>query len=158
MSNIKKIPSATVHLKVAPICCEVCGKTFMEGRRYNYHLTLHREKTYKCDQCDKSFNRRNQLVQHLRFHLNPRVKPYRCVQCGYGNDRKWNVRDHIQKVHKKQWTCEDISVDKKLEAWMLRVLRDQADKIQGYSDGQNKIDYRNKKALSTSKFNKDTNE
>jgi len=148
-NNIKKISFTTVHLKIKPVCCPVCGKTFMEGHKYNFHLTLHREKTLKCNQCDKVFNRRMQLIKHLIFHLNPRPKPYRCIKCGYGNDRKGNVSDHIKKVHKKEWTNEDIFVDKEEEAWMRRTVQEQADKIQGYVDGkrlnQNKERYKRKR-------------
>jgi len=149
LNNIKKIFISTVHLDLKPICCPFCGKTFMVGHRYNTHLTRHRERTLKCNQCDKSFNRRMSLIMHLKFHLNPKVKPYKCKKCGYGNDRKGNIHDHINKVHKIKWSNDDILVDKEEEAWMLRTLKEQADKIQGYVNGQrinqNKERYKKKK-------------
>ena len=98
-------------------------------------MQIHNEFNLKCNQCDKVFNRRIPLIKHLKFHLNPRMKPYKCVSCGYTNDRKENVIGHVTKVHKKEWVQEDILVDREEEARMLQILYEQADKIQGYKDG-----------------------
>ena len=95
-------------------------------------MDVHKEFNLKCDKCDKVFNRRMYLIRHLKFHLNPKIKPYQCTICGYTNDVKGNVSGHVNKVHKKQWTQEDIRVDKEAKARMTAILAEQADKIQGY--------------------------
>lgn len=98
-------------------------------------MTIHNEFNLKCLHCDKVFNRRLPLIKHLKFHLNPRIKPYKCTSCGYVNDRKENVIGHVIKVHKKQWTQDDVYVDREAETRMLDLVKEQADKIQGYTDG-----------------------
>ena len=39
--------------------------------------------------------------------------------------------DHVKKVHKKDWSNEDIRVDHEELALMKKIVTDQADQIQG---------------------------
>jgi len=81
------------------------------------------------------FNQREHLRDHLKFHLNPRIKPYSCSACGYCNDRKDNVQQHVVKVHhKKCWVETDIKTDHEGLEKMSRIISDWADKIMGYNE------------------------
>ena len=86
----------------------------------------------KCLHCPKVFNRRVQLLNHLFMHS--KLKPYHCATCNYANDRKGNVADHVKKVHKKEWTNNDIVIDKAELALMRKICCREADIIQGYVD------------------------
>jgi len=123
-------------LKIKPYICDLCGKNYASIYKLRSHLnTVHAQAILKCPHCEKTFNRRIPLLKHLKFHLNPRIMPYKCVMCKYCNDRKNNVSDHIKKVHKKEWTQEDIFVDREAEARMNEILWAQADEVQGYKNG-----------------------
>jgi len=113
--------------------CEQCGLWF-EKNRYRRHLTMHREAWMKCLHCEKTFNRRVQLVRHLIFHITPKIKPFYCKICNYSNDRKGNVADHVKKVHKKEWSNEDIRTDKEELALMRKIAVEQADIVMGYKE------------------------
>ncbi|CAH1716360.1 unnamed protein product [Chironomus riparius] len=47
--------------------CSFCNKTFLDRRNYKIHLRLHtKEKLFHCDKCQRGFNRK----EHLKNHLN----------------------------------------------------------------------------------------
>ena len=81
--------------------CEVCGETFKE-----LHLHLSRtacgksEKTFHCDQCDKTFFTRPSLKQHIkRVHNTIRVKDKFCPECSYSTYSNYNLKLHMTSVH-----------------------------------------------------------
>jgi KRAB domain-containing zinc finger protein len=44
------------------------------------HIGVHTgDKQHKCDQCMKSFSRKQHLDMHIRVHTG--VKPHKCDQC-----------------------------------------------------------------------------
>ena len=150
MNNIKIYPSMNVadavHTKIETHFCEICGRSFPSQYKYKRHLELHKDFNLQCLHCPKLFNRRVQLLNHLFMHS--KLKPYHCATCNYANDRKGNVADHVKKVHKKEWTNEDIMVDKEELALMRKICHREADIIQGYTDrykpgvpGQTKQDH-----------------
>ena len=139
MNNIKKTFCLPVHLNIKnTIFCHLCGKSFSHQYRFEYHMDQHKDFNLKCLHCDKVFNQRIHLMRHLQFHINPRIKPYKCTICGYDNDRKGNVCWHVNKVHKKQWTQKDIHVDKELETRMMDIVKKEADVIMDEVDAKNK--------------------
>lgn len=49
------------------LVCTFCNKTFLDRRNYKIHLRLHtKEKLFHCDKCERGFNRK----EHLKNHLN----------------------------------------------------------------------------------------
>lgn len=47
--------------------CSYCNKTFLDRRNYKIHLRLHtNEKLFHCEKCQRGFNRK----EHLKNHLN----------------------------------------------------------------------------------------
>jgi len=56
------------------------------------HLPPSLERGFKCDHCPKSFNHRNDLKRHKRFHL--AVKRFPCVDCGKSFSGEANLKVH----------------------------------------------------------------
>jgi len=136
-----------VHLKIFDShFCEQCGRTFSSSYKYKRHLDLHREMTLKCLHCDKLFNRRVQLLNHLFMHT--KLKPFKCSICNYSNDRKGNVADHVKKVHKKSSNFyADVNTDMEELKLMRKICKREADLIQGYKNGLRHPRYRDPKWL-----------
>ncbi|KAF9420168.1 hypothetical protein HW555_003581 [Spodoptera exigua] len=67
--------------KQTEFVCDNCGKTFLKKCILKRHLSMH-EKKHKCDECPKSFGRRDQLVAHTYSHKDK--KPYVCSYCKKG--------------------------------------------------------------------------
>ncbi|XP_070189262.1 zinc finger protein 493-like [Littorina saxatilis] len=68
--------------------CPVCDKTFTYKCNMKNHLLTHSaDKPFKCDVCQKAFRRQSLLKSHARVH-DPNRSPFRCVICGKGLTRK----------------------------------------------------------------------
>lgn len=72
----KPLPPAKVDFT-----CLECSKTFSNSNSLRQHKITHtEERKHHCSLCQRSFKRRNGLLQHLKgFHL--QVKPFSCPVC-----------------------------------------------------------------------------
>ena len=74
-----------------------------------------KEKPFECDQCDKRFGLKNNLVAHLKLHTDRTSsdqngtssdqnhsgpKPFQCDQCDKGYQSLNNLNRHIRFVHR----------------------------------------------------------
>jgi hypothetical protein len=60
--------------------CEGCDKTFQRKSAYIVHDRTHtREMPFRCDICNKGFPQRSLMVYHRRIHLDER--PFKCDEC-----------------------------------------------------------------------------
>ena len=55
---------------------------------------------YPCDQCDASFPVRKSMLNHKRLKHGD-TKQFNCEKCVYTSDKKGNLQQHVQSVHKK---------------------------------------------------------
>ncbi|XP_074554140.1 uncharacterized protein znf1067 [Halichoeres trimaculatus] len=76
---------ATSLKEIEDLTCPVCFKTFRKPRTAKRHLkSAHPmpEQVFRCDKCDKTFQEKWRLDQHLQAHSIK--KPYVCAHCGKG--------------------------------------------------------------------------
>ena len=57
-----------------------------------------KEKSFKCDLCNKSFTSKDHLNGHLKIHS--REKPYSCTLCENIFSELANLKMHVRYVHK----------------------------------------------------------
>ena len=95
--------------------CSGCRKSFATVSARNLHVRpRYGGGRYPCQGCDKVFNRKCHLSQHIKsVHQTPRQKSHQCHDCGKTFTRKQGVKKHM-KVHNKAWRrvpfCEKIDV------------------------------------------------
>ena len=89
-----------------PYRCNDCDKTFTHVSHLTKHRVVHTgERPYKCDTCGKDFSQSSNLATHRRIHTGE--KPYKCNECGKAFTHSSNLRRH-QKIHtgQKLFKCD----------------------------------------------------
>ena len=93
-------------------CCETCGKVFKHNKSYKGHQLIHlREKAEKgdtdkdnailyfhCDKCDKKFDRKNNLLQHIK-RLHEESSKFPCPSCGLVFKVRASLTEHERAAH-----------------------------------------------------------
>ena len=62
------------------------------------------ERKFACTQCDKKFNHRSTLKNHLMMHNGERT--HHCPECGHGFIKSWNLKRHMES-HRTGRICYD---------------------------------------------------
>ena len=84
------------HTGVKPFICEDpdCQKGFLSKFKLERHRLIHTcPRHHKCPYCDKSFNRKDHLKNHLITH-DPNKKRWVCEECGKEYSYNFSYRTH----------------------------------------------------------------
>lgn len=85
--------------------------TFKRLHHLNDHERNHSEvpRPFLCQFCDKAFKHRKHLNSHLVIHRG--TKEHQCNLCFKSFNRKDNLQQHLRKVHPKLSTSDHIEID-----------------------------------------------
>jgi len=108
-AKFMKINDAGSKLPKLKPKCGFCGKMFPDNYMLNRHMMTHTgEKPFACDQCEKSYSRKDKLKVHLNTvhqisltnssKKEPIEKSFACDQCEKVFSRKHKLKYH-QKIH-----------------------------------------------------------
>ncbi|XP_044535117.1 zinc finger protein 287-like [Gracilinanus agilis] len=87
--------------------CNECETTFNKQIHLTQHQKIHSgEKSYTCNECGKAFFFRLHLTQHQRIHSGG--KPYKCIECGKAFSQRAHLTQH-QHIHngEKPFKCPE---------------------------------------------------
>ena len=104
VSNLKD-HMESVHEKLRPFPCDVCGKMFPTAQVYKIHNRTHTgERPYSCSECGKLFKSQGEMSKHKKMHQD--VTPYACSMCGKTFKVATLRNVHFQSIHgQKVFSC-----------------------------------------------------
>ena len=94
-----------------PFKCSQCDKCFQMKRSLLQHVLTHSpNKPFQCSKCDRSFRLKSHLQGHIPTHS--RKKPFHCSIC----EKRFRLRSHLQQhfyMHSenKPYKCKDCGRD-----------------------------------------------
>ena len=108
-----RVHIGNIHIK-KPSKCEKCGKVFNRKHEWNKHVALHGDDDLKCDYCDMSFVKNDQLDHHIyTTHKGYKEEDprYVCATCKKAFTQCNELKTHIRRVHEgvkreKKHQCE----------------------------------------------------
>ena len=97
-----------IHIGEKLFKCKQCDKCFNRRDNLKHHEKIHTgEKPFKCKQCDKCFNRRENFKHHERIHTGEKV--FKCKQCDQCFRQEGELKRHFR-IHQNEeyicWICQ----------------------------------------------------
>ena len=72
--------------------CMICEKEFNSKSHLKQHLLIHNgEKSFQCEYCEKKFTRKWSLNTHVKIHTGERA--LKCEYC----EKKFNRKEHLKR-------------------------------------------------------------
>ncbi|XP_073832082.1 uncharacterized protein isoform X2 [Musca autumnalis] len=87
--------------------CTICGNAFKLKNQLVNHMKLHLEKNIPCPHCDKKYARQFDLNVHLRSHTGE--MPYACHLCDKRFAIKVRLTYHLQKHYGVKHSCKECT-------------------------------------------------
>ena len=100
----------TAHQIVESLTCKLCSNKFANKWFLFDHLDLHfKQKSFKCDECDKEFlhtaavkaHKRNMHSENKRYDLKTEIIPCAIKDCSTSAHNINDILTHIEKVHQE---------------------------------------------------------
>ncbi|XP_012882418.1 PREDICTED: zinc finger protein PLAGL1 [Dipodomys ordii] len=97
------------HSRERPFKCaqDECGKAFVSKYKLMRHMATHSpQKSHRCAHCEKTFNRKDHLKNHLQTH-DPNKMSYGCEECGKKYTTVLGYKRHValHAAHNGDLTC-----------------------------------------------------
>lgn len=93
--------------------CDQCGKTFPKKNKLERHKITHTdERPFPCDICDKAYQSSYRLTQHKLIKHGIKKKTFVCQFCDKEYNCEQNLTLHTQKVHTNNGKQKAHSCDK----------------------------------------------
>lgn len=89
--------------------CNICGNAFKMKNQLMNHMKLHLEKNIPCPHCDKKYARHFDLNVHLRSHTGE--LPYACHLCEKRFAIKVRLTYHLQKHYGIKHYCKECGAE-----------------------------------------------
>nr|CAB3267909.1 ZF(C2H2)-33 zinc finger protein [Phallusia mammillata] len=84
----------TSRLTEMPYKCDICDKCFQKQSSLTRHKYEHTGKRpHHCNECGKSFKHKHHLIEHQRLHSGE--KPYQCDKCGKRFSHSGSYSQHM---------------------------------------------------------------
>lgn len=92
-----------IHSEERPYPCGLCGFKFKEKKDLRKHMLRHNksslEQIYKCNECDKAFGIKGDLLAHKHGHEVRRTKPFACTMCDFKSSYQQSLTKHLAFRH-----------------------------------------------------------
>ena len=90
---------AVVHTKAKDFSCDECNKSFARRQSLYFHnRKVHEGVKFRCEECGKQFGRKGSMTRHVKI-VHEQEKPYKCVKCGVTFGMICHHTRHMKTVH-----------------------------------------------------------
>ena len=85
-----------------PYSCHKCPKVFENKKKYRKHVWFHKERTFHCELCAKSFLSPGNLTSHIS-RVHKKLRTFSCNLCDYSAASKDSLQKHVISQHTRDF-------------------------------------------------------